>query len=409
MKFKKLFAVILTFIMLLALCPTVSAESNPRIIVSSASAKPGETVSVNISISNNPGIRAMAFSVTYDQSNLEFVSYTKGWISTPQYRDYADNGYVSFNILESSAKLNVGSIMSLTFKIKDTAKPGDYRITLGNNYFKSEGYDLSKAFVDDKENYYSTPKITSGNITVLGPCHTVGHKFGEWVQTKESTCTEMGLKERTCSVCSEVEQRKLTFVHDFEEEWTVDRVATPEKNGIMSRHCKLCPETTDAIVFRYDEIQTPDDTETPDNTETPDDTDPENSNPDSSTDDDNTTSTEDNKKPVIDNTEGSKNPIEEVGKLEGFDNLAPPEEPEIETPEELPEPEVPDDTSSNQPTNDTEDVLTESTQKSEEEKPFFSTPIGIITIIICALASCGILALGIFLILKNKKAEKSES
>ena len=398
MKFKKLFAIILTFIMLLALCPTVFAASNPRIIISSASAKPGETVTVNISISNNPGIMAMAFSVTYDQNNLEYVSYTKGWISTPQYRDYADNGYVSFNILESSAKTNVGSIMSLTFKIKDTAKPGDYRITLGNNYFTSEGYDLSKAFVDDKENYYTTPKITSGNITVLGPCHTIGHKFGEWVQTKDSTCTEMGLKERTCSVCSEVEQKKLAFVHDFEEEWTVDRVATPEKNGIMSRHCKLCPETTDAIVFRYDEIQTPNDTETPD------DTDPENPNPDSSTGGDNTTDTEDDQKPVIDNTEGSKNPIEEVGKLEGFDNLVPPEEPEIETPEILPEIEVPDDTSSSQTTtSNVDDDSTESTRESEEEKTFFSTPIGIITIIICGLTSCGILALGVFLILKNKK------
>ena len=91
MKFKKLFAIILTFIMLLALCPTVFAASNPRIIISSASAKPGETVTVNISISNNPGIMAMAFSVTYDQNNLEYVSYTKGWISTPQYRDYAAN------------------------------------------------------------------------------------------------------------------------------------------------------------------------------------------------------------------------------------------------------------------------------------------------------------------------------
>ena len=117
---------------------------------------------------------------------------------------------------------------------------------------------------------------------------------------------------------------------------------------------------------------------------------------------------EENQKPIIDNTEGSKNPIEEVGKLEGFENLPPPVEPEKDNTDDQPVIEPEEKPSSNQTTDAPEDVQTENAQKAEKEKPFFSTAIGIITIIICVLVSLGILAFGVLLILKNKKAEKTE-
>ena len=408
MKFKKLLSVLLTFIVILALCPTVSAQSDPTFVISNASAKPGETVTVNLSIANNPGIMAMTFSVVYDKDNFEFISYTKGWISSPTYKDHADKGYVVFTVLESSAKTNVGSIMSLTFKIKDDAKPGNYDIILGNHFYEIDGKNLYNCFSNDKESYYTNINVKKGIITVQGPCHTTGHKFGAWTTIKESDCDEMGIQERTCTVCGETEQKKLAFVHDFEAEWTVDRVATPEQNGIMTRHCKLCDATTDRIVFSYEEIQTPDDTEKPDGSTEGDTTNPDGSTnvPDDSTNTekpDDSSKNEENQKPIIDNTEGRKNPIEEDGKLEGFENLPPPVEPEEDTTDEQPVIEPEEDT-----TDAPEEVQTENAQKAEKEKPFFSTAIGIITIIICVLVSLGILALGVLLILKNKKAEKTE-
>lgn len=39
------------------------------------------------------------------------------------------------------------------------------------------------------------------------PAH--GHKFGDWEVTKEPTHTEEGKAERTCSVCSTVEEKTL--------------------------------------------------------------------------------------------------------------------------------------------------------------------------------------------------------
>lgn len=412
MKFKKLSATILTLIMLLVLCPVVSAESNPSFVVSEAAAKPGDEVTINISIANNPGIMSMAFSVTYDQNNLEFLSYIKGWISTPTYKDHASKGYVAFNVVESSAKQNVGSVMSLTFKIKDDAEPGNYKITLGNHFYETSGYKLDNCFSNADGTTYSNPDVKAGSITVLGPCDISGHTNGEWVKTKESTCTEMGIQERTCSVCGEIEQKKLPFVHDFEDEWTVDKVATPEENGVMSRHCKLCDEITDRIIFRYDEITTPDDdTTTPDDSSSGEDGSGNASEETGSdgTSDSTSSEIEENNKPVIDNTEGAKNPIEEVEKLEDFENLPQTDEPEVETSDKEPIEDTADDTSSTQDTTtETEDSTTANTEESEENKPFLSTPIGIITITLCALLSCGIIAFGIMLILKNKKTETTE-
>lgn len=412
MKFKKILVTILTFVMILALCPTVSAQSDPSFVISNGSAKPGETVTVNLSISNNPGIMAMTFSVVYDKDNLEFISYTKGWISSPTYKDHADKGFVVFTVLESSAKTNVGSIMSLTFKIKDDAKPGKYNIILGNHFYESDGKNLSNCFSNDKESYYTNVKVKTGIITIQGPCYTSGHKFGVWTTIKESDCDEMGIKERTCTVCGEIEQKKLTFVHDFEDEWTVDRVATPEQKGIMTRHCKLCDATTDRIIFSYEEIQNPDDTEKPDDS-----TDGDTTNPDYSTDTpndstdadkDNTSSkNEETQKPIIDNTEGGKNPIEEVGKLEDFENLPPPVEPEEESTDEQPVTDPEENTSSNQDASSSTSASNSDT-KVTKDPTFFKTPIGIITIVLCVLLSGAIIAFGIMLILKNKKDEETE-
>lgn len=47
---------------------------------------------------------------------------------------------------------------------------------------------------------------------------TTAHNFGDWEIVKEPTCTEEGLRERTCSVCGDKESEKIATEHSFGED-----------------------------------------------------------------------------------------------------------------------------------------------------------------------------------------------
>lgn len=85
------------------------------------------------------------------------------------------------------------------------------------------------AFASCDNNKSDTPS------TPEPPTHT--HTFGEWVTTKEKTCTENGMKERVCS-CGKIETETVYCTghtnpspwgcYDCKEGWvTIDLPATP--------------------------------------------------------------------------------------------------------------------------------------------------------------------------------------
>ena len=46
-----------------------------------------------------------------------------------------------------------------------------------------------------------------------------GHSYGDWTIIKEATCTEEGLKQRTCTVCSTMEEEIIPMTeHDWEND-----------------------------------------------------------------------------------------------------------------------------------------------------------------------------------------------
>lgn len=76
------------------------------------------------------------------------------------------------------------------------------------------------------------------------------HSYGEWNITKEATCTETGIREKTCSVCGEKTTEEIaalsTLGHDWNPEPTVDKAATCTEEGSQSIHCSRCSVTKDA-------------------------------------------------------------------------------------------------------------------------------------------------------------------
>ena len=425
MKFKKFIAITLCLIMCTLLCPMVSAAPATKISLSQEAAFPGEEATVDVMITGNPGIMSMTFSVTYDEECFEFVSFSKGFVTNPTYKNHSDKGYVAFSISETSDKTNSGNILSVTFKVKDNTTPDTYPITIANVNPAKYGSDLNNCFVNQNEDSIM-PTVSAGSIRIKGECDISGHKFSDWTETKPANCTETGLEERVCSVCEEVEEKKTPLKHDFEAEWTIDKAATPTEDGIMSRHCKLCTAVTDELKFSYEEIGGNDDDTTSSNTSsgtnsstesdvsgttssttssTPNDTTSDSTTSTSTTSNDTTTSTNQpsqnkpTQKPSINNQPGEKVPQSEVEKLEDYETIKPPADDEVLNNDKL----VIEDNDSDEKDSSNKQVSVKGEQ--DEEKSFFSTPIGIITVIICVLISLGIIALGILLILKKRKSE----
>lgn len=253
--FKKITTAVLCIIISLIFSFTAFAENDKlSVSISNETAFSGETVTVSVNISNNPGIKIMSFCITYNSDILEYKGYNKGYLKNYTVQNYSDGGYIIFLSKESADIKQDGMIISIDFKIKDGAKSGKYQISLANRNEKY-GSRLHNSFYTNEQKYIE-PTVKTGSVTVAENCETDGHKFGEWTQVTAPTCTTDGLKQRTCTRCNNYsETEKIPAAHDFENDWTVDRAATPQTDGIMSRHCKNCNAVTDKITFTYTEAQ----------------------------------------------------------------------------------------------------------------------------------------------------------
>ena len=78
------------------------------------------------------------------------------------------------------------------------------------------------------------PKLASDGHT---------HSFGEYVVTKEATCTEAGEAGRSCAECKETETQTLSPLGHSFGEWS-----TPNENGVVTRICSLCSTTEEHTV-----------------------------------------------------------------------------------------------------------------------------------------------------------------
>ncbi len=121
---------------------TREVSTTPTFIVSSASARAGDTIDVAISIKNNPGIAGAKLTVTYN-SKLTLISAVEG--SALEAIDYTApanlNSGCAFNwdslIGEATAD---GTVILLTFKVSDDVSVGDI-LEITCSYVDGDIYD----------------------------------------------------------------------------------------------------------------------------------------------------------------------------------------------------------------------------------------------------------------------------
>ena len=72
---KKIFSVLVAAAMLMTLCAFgISAADEPTMTVSTVTAERGQTVTLDVVVSGNPGMNAAVLKPVYDETALELVS-----------------------------------------------------------------------------------------------------------------------------------------------------------------------------------------------------------------------------------------------------------------------------------------------------------------------------------------------
>lgn len=129
-------------------------------VVSEGNGSPGESVSVTISVKDNPGIVAAGLEVQYDRDRLELVkAEDKKLLADATFsKAVSDYPYIlTWNdALASENTTQNGELVVLTFKIKDGAAPGKASVSVG--------YSPGNVFDVDLNNV--TFHTVAGSVTV---------------------------------------------------------------------------------------------------------------------------------------------------------------------------------------------------------------------------------------------------
>lgn len=148
----------------------VRAEQSAETIVSvgNAAGKPGETVSVSLSLKGNRGLNAMAVWLKYDPDVLEPVNISdKGKFGADAFdapKSLAKSPLRLGWTNSQKANTSDGTVAVIEFRIKDTAAAGEYDVEV----YTKEGENFIADFASDNPFTDVELAFDSGKITVAG-------------------------------------------------------------------------------------------------------------------------------------------------------------------------------------------------------------------------------------------------
>lgn len=167
---------------------TTAIPANALITVDNSVGKPGQTVDVEVSLSNNPGIASMRLNVGYDSNALTLVGVADfGKLGRQLHADnYGQNPYtLCWNNSLTADYTADGNVVTLKFKINDNAPEGDYPITVS---YDNTNDDIFNANLEPVE--FS---ITDGKVIVseTAPNTLVNAEFAECKFTDNTLSAEI--------------------------------------------------------------------------------------------------------------------------------------------------------------------------------------------------------------------------
>ena len=158
---KRFLSVLIAALMLTTLSAFgISAEEKPQMTVSTVEANIGQTVTVNVIVSGNPGMCAASLKPVYDKTALELVEM--------KFNTSLFSGNVKYGVKAvwsaSADNVNNGIFLTLTFKVLDNAKIGISEVTIDN----TDGY-LNYGAVCNRKEENIKYKVVSGGVNIIEP------------------------------------------------------------------------------------------------------------------------------------------------------------------------------------------------------------------------------------------------
>lgn len=158
---KKIFSVLVAAAMLMTLCAFgISAADEPTMTVSTVTAERGQTVTLDVVVSGNPGMNAAVLKPVYDETALELVSMKFNMTDFNGQEQYGKNAVWA----SSSDNTSNGTFLTLEFNVLEGASVGTTEVTLSNvdGYLKDGAVSNSAA---ETVNY----KVVAGGVNVFDP------------------------------------------------------------------------------------------------------------------------------------------------------------------------------------------------------------------------------------------------
>ena len=198
---KRFLSSILVIAMVLSLCTGfAAAKMAPTFTVSTDQVSPGETATVTIALTNNPGIASIKFLAAFDSdltlTKIEYNDEIGGSSQQPQTKD-SPVTLIWYNGAANSD--GDWTFVTLTFDVDENATIGNKAITLS--------YDPDDIYNIDEDNLDIV--VVDGGVKVVFPPHD--HIWGEGEVTTEPG-TEPGVMTYTCSVCKETKEEAIPAV-----------------------------------------------------------------------------------------------------------------------------------------------------------------------------------------------------
>ena len=112
------------------------------------------------------------------------------------------------------------------------------------DYIEAKGHDYESKIIKSTctgQGYTRYTCKICGNTYTDGFTEAEGHKYGEWTTVKEPTCVDLGKDERTCLVCSYVDERDTDALGHIYKDTIVNPSCTEQGNTI--HECKRCGYT----------------------------------------------------------------------------------------------------------------------------------------------------------------------
>ncbi len=271
---KKIFAFAIACILFVSAFSILNAEhaiaaGSARLEINTVQGSEGDTISVTVSLKQNPGICGLAYKVGFDKNVLKVKNATAS--DEAILSDLAEvlpngDGFVGYAFASSKTNSKTGTLLTIDFEILEGAAVGDSTV----RFYDYESSDFDGATVNVTAVNGSVTVIckhtnTTSSVTKEATCTekgektstctkcgaiisreeiaALGHTYGGYTVTKEATCTEKGEKTGTCAKCGATQTEEISALGHTYGEYTVTKEATCTEKGEKTGICAKCGAT----------------------------------------------------------------------------------------------------------------------------------------------------------------------